>query len=84
MLYEASGRVGLWSHRASRQIKRLELGRCRVAQRPCFRRAVVELDAVDVGEEQERVRLEFERQERRGEILVDHRLDAVQAPGAVS
>jgi hypothetical protein len=44
--------------------------------RACARRAVVQINGVDVGQQEQQVSMELPREQRAGEILVDHRLDA--------
>ena len=45
--------------------------------------APVEADRVDVGQHQQQVGVEAAGQQRRGQVLVDHRLDAAHRAGAV-
>ena len=49
-----------------------------VADRPLLGRAPVRVDGVDVGDDQQRVGPDLDRQQGARQVLVDHRLDAAQ------
>ena len=54
------------------------------ADGPRLLRSVIVLERVDVGEQQQRVRVQCAGQQRRGQVLVDHGLGAPQEPGRIA
>ncbi|KGC52777.1 carbamate kinase domain protein [Burkholderia pseudomallei] len=73
---EFDRRLHLRPHRAGREAEPLEFVRMRGLDQRLRRLAPVEVRAVDVGRDHEQVRAQFAREQRRAQILVDHRLDA--------
>jgi hypothetical protein len=61
---KAAGCFSLWSHRAGWKVQRHQVGWGSFAKRACARRAVVQLDPVDVGQKQQGVRVQLKRKER--------------------
>ena len=82
LLDERAGRADLRAHRALREARLEQRGRCRTPDRALLRRAPVGVGRVDVGEDEEDVGVEVDGEQRAREVLVDDRLDADEpAPG---
>ena len=68
----------LGAHRAGREGLRLQLLGCHARQLALLRLAPIEIDAIDIGGDDEQIGLHLARQQLARKIFVDHRLDADQ------
>jgi hypothetical protein len=77
------GRFDLWPHTAGEELASrevvLRLCHAEPSQRSSSGAGKIEVDAIDVGQDEERFRLQFAGEQTAGEVLVDHRLDTEEA-----